>query len=384
MLAAVTLFAACAQPGAPPGAPEEKEAPKVVGVSPDSGAVNIKPREVRFEFDEVVAERPQGTSVDLGGIVVISPREGAPRVGWHRKAISVRPRRRWRDNTAYTVTVLPGLADLRGNARKEPVTVVFSTGATIPTSRVAGSAFDWVAGRAAPSARIEATIPPDTLLAFVTVADSSGRFELGRLNPGTYSVIGYGDANNNFGRDPREPYDSVLVNLRDSARVELYMFVHDTIAPRIAEVASRDSITLELTLDRPMDPRQRLDTSLLRLRAPDSTDVPLAAVFPLADFSRLQDSLARMREDSVRRAQPGRAVPVPPRRPTTQRTDTVAMRRPQPLLALVVRTRRPLAPATQYRLILRGARGLLGVADTTARVFSTPVPATAAPPTGRQ
>jgi hypothetical protein len=373
LAASITL--GCAQPGAPPGAPDEKEPPRLVAITPDSGAVNVEPREVRFEFDEVVSERPQG-AVDLAGLVVISPREGAPRVGWHRKAISVRPRRGWRDSTAYTVTVLPGLADLRGNVTKEPVSVIFSTGPTIPAGRIAGIAFDWVGGRAAPFARVEATIPPDTTTAFVTVADSSGRFELAHLRGATYAVIGYADPNNNQGRDPREPYDSLGLTLRDSARVELYLFVHDTIAPRIAEVAVRDSVTLEVTLDRPMDPRQRVDSSLFLLKAADSTIVPIANVTTLSEFTRMQDSLTRLREDSLRRAQPGRAVPIPPRRPTAaERGDTVRLGRPQPIVAMVVRVRARLAAASPYRLILRGARGLLGVTDTTARVFSTPVPA---------
>lgn len=77
--AAALIAAACAQPGFPPGGPQEKVPPKLLSVKPESGAVNVRPDEVNFQFDEVLGEQIAGT--DLNKQVVISPRAGEPRVG---------------------------------------------------------------------------------------------------------------------------------------------------------------------------------------------------------------------------------------------------------------------------------------------------------------
>ena len=55
LIALAALFAAaCAQPGFPPGGPEEKVPPKLLSLKPDSGAVNVHPEEVSLQFDEVL------------------------------------------------------------------------------------------------------------------------------------------------------------------------------------------------------------------------------------------------------------------------------------------------------------------------------------------
>src|SRR4029079_5166222 len=132
--AVAALTIACASPGMPPGGPADTEAPQIVKIVPDSAKTGTSPKEVIFRFDEVVSERPAGAT-SLAGLFLISPTDGQPRVDWHRDEISVRPRRRWRENTAYTITLLPGLADLRGNARNTGAMTMFSTGAAIPSSR---------------------------------------------------------------------------------------------------------------------------------------------------------------------------------------------------------------------------------------------------------
>src|SRR5215207_8511048 len=104
----------CASQGAPPGGAPDSTPPEVLHITPDTGAVNVKPARVVFRFDEVVSERPQGAT-SLRDLFIISPRQGEPDVDWRRDAITVRARRGWRANTVYTVTMLPGLTDLRGN-----------------------------------------------------------------------------------------------------------------------------------------------------------------------------------------------------------------------------------------------------------------------------
>src|SRR6202011_710813 len=58
LIAAALLATGCASPGMPPGGPPDVAAPELVSVTPDTGSVGVKPKEVVFRFDEVVAERP--------------------------------------------------------------------------------------------------------------------------------------------------------------------------------------------------------------------------------------------------------------------------------------------------------------------------------------
>src|SRR3954465_13638806 len=130
----ILLVAGCASPGMPPGGPPDVAAPEILSITPDSGTVGVKPKEVVFHFDEVVSERPTGATT-LADLFMISPRDGVPSVSWHRDAITVKPAHGWRANTPYTVILLRGLADIRGNVRNTGATTFFSTGATIPRTR---------------------------------------------------------------------------------------------------------------------------------------------------------------------------------------------------------------------------------------------------------
>jgi hypothetical protein len=268
---------ACASPGIPPGGPVDTEGPKVLRVAPDSGTTGIKPSEVLFTFDEVVSERP-GSAPSLGALFLISPRDGSPDVGWHRKEVSVRPHRGWRPNTAYTVTLLPGITDLRGNVRNTGGVVVFSTGPTIPTSRLSGTVFNWLTGTPAPRAFVEARSRTDSSVTYVAVADSTGSFIMRNVAPGAYRVRGIIDDNSNRGLDPREAWDTTGVSLTDSARAELYAFAHDSVGARLANVGLRDSVTLELIFDHPIDMNQHPTPQSIDIKTSDSATVPIVSV----------------------------------------------------------------------------------------------------------
>jgi len=141
-LIALVFVAGCASAGAPPGGPDRKLPPEITAVSPDSGQTNVKAKSVEFRFDEVVSDRPSGGATGLDQIFLLSPRNGNAVVSWHRTRITVRPRKGFRPNTAYKITMLPGLLDLHGNVRKETTTILFSTGATFPAFSVVGRVFD--------------------------------------------------------------------------------------------------------------------------------------------------------------------------------------------------------------------------------------------------
>lgn len=323
-LSAVSIgcLVGCASQGLPPGGPPDTAAPKLVAVLPESGSVSVTPRVVEFRFDEVVSERPRGAP-SLEQLVVISPSTGKTQVDWGRNRIVVRPGTGWKPNTAYTVTVLPGLSDLRANSATRGFRTIFSTGATIPSSALRGVAFDWMAGRAAPGARIEATTGGDTLLKWSIAADSSGRYSLTSLPPGQFLVRAYVDANNNGALDSREAWDSATVTISDSARTDFYAFPHDTLGARMSEVTIADSLTLRLRFDRGLRPVFPLEGATFRVvRGRDSTEIPIARAGPAAAFDSLAREAAKAREDSVARADTSAAG-----RARRAREDSLRLRR---------------------------------------------------------
>jgi len=334
-------MAACASPGSPPGGPVDTQAPEIVRIAPDSGRTGVTPRAVIFRFDEVVSERPAGAA-SLNALFMISPRDGEPRVGWGRNEISVRPRRGWKPNTAYTVTLLPGLADLRGNVRNTGAVMVFSTGQTIPEGRITGTLFDWTEGRILQRALVEARPRTDTTTVYVTATDSAGTFSIGNLPAGDYEVRGIADANNNRALDPREAWDSVSVSLADSADIELLAFVHDSIGARLASVAVTDSVTLDLRFDNPLSVQSPLTAAHVRVVASDSTPVPVASVSPPPPDTAVA----------------GRAVPS----------------RPLPPRAIIVKLASPLQPGVDYRVSVNDAANLIGITRSSDRLVRAPAP----------
>lgn len=370
LIAAVVFGLGCASPGMPPGGPPDTAAPKIVAIIPDSGSVGVRPKEVLFRFDEVVAERPPSVTT-LADLFLISPRDGVPDVSWHRDAIAVKPAHGWRANTPYTVIMMRGLADIRGNVRNTGVTTFFSTGPTIPRTRISGQVFDWVTGSPAAGALIESFVQPDSIHPYVALVDTGGAFLLEHLPPARYTLRGYLDRNKDLSIDPSEPWDSVSVNLADSARVELLLFVHDTAPPRLRDIAAVDSQTLRVTFDRPFDPAQALTAANFAVIGPDSLPVPISSAYP------------EQRDTTGRAAPPPARAAVPPRA-VTPRVDTTAapkrvMSRPMAISTAIIKLQRPLIPKRVYRVHAIDIRGLLGRTGSSDRPF-TPPPPPAPPP----
>lgn len=380
---------ACAATIPPPGGPPRREPPIILSFTPDTNSVNVHPKAVVFQFDEVVSERPQGVA-ELDRLFLVSPQAGSPDVSWHRDHISIRPPRGFRANTVYTISMLPGLTDLHNNVRKTGAALTFSTGPTIPATIVRGRVFDWVAGTVAPRAFVQAILRSDTGVVYVTVADSTGVFALQHLPQAAYNIRGFVDANNNRALDRTEIWDSAGITLSDTARVELLAFLHDTIGPRITEVSVADSVTLRTTFDRGIDPSQSITADLFSVTAKDSAAVPISAARPAAAYDSAVAAVGRaradsgLRADSIRRADSAGRAPrdtaaarerrerLAARRDSLRRGNAPKPSRPSPVKEVVIQVGAPLSQGAYYRLQARGIRGLLGATRTSDRVFSVP------------
>ncbi len=390
--AAAAIAAACAGTIPPPGGPTRKEPAIILSFSPETSAVNVHPKAAVIQFDEVVSERGGGSgSNNLSSLFLISPRTGDPDVAWHRAHISIRPKHGFRPNTVYTITMLPGLADLHNNVRKNGAVLTFSTGPTIPATVVRGRVFDWMTGQVAPRAFVQAIVRKDTSVVYVTVADSNGAFVLRHLPPDSYLVRGFVDANNNHMLDRIEIWDSTAVNLVDSAQVEFLAFLHDTLGPRISEVAVTDSVTIRVTFDRGVDTSQVITPSLFAIKTKDSSLVPITTARSGRDFDSAVAAAIRVRTDSalhadsIRRVDSGlasrdtaaareRRARLAERRDSAARSRLPKPSRRSPIKEVVIQVGTPLEVGKYYRLEATGIRGLLGKAHTGDRVFSGPKP----------
>ncbi|MGH7689008.1 MAG: Ig-like domain-containing protein [Gemmatimonadaceae bacterium] len=396
-LIALALLVGCASMAPIPGGPEDHTPPKIVRVTPDTNAVNFHGKAVDFRYDGVVSDL-SGPTQDLNGLFVISPRDGTPRINWHRDHIDVRPHDHWRPNTAYRVTMLPGLADLSNNITKYTYSFVFSTGPTIPPFGILGRVFDWSAQHIAPNAIVEAIHRVDSTatqradsLVYFDIADSTGQFQLGPLDSGTYTVVAFIDPNHNLRRDVGELWDSTVVHITTTQPyLEMLAAHRDTVGPSLVTVAETDSATIRLTFDKPLSPAAPLDRSQFRVVTGDSVPLTVASVLTLAayqatvdrakaDSTARADSLALL-SDTTKRRRPALPKPVAP--PPAVDTSPSALKpsRPAPATDLVLQLAAgsTLKPLTQVRVTATDMVNLLGYKGTSVRVFATPKPA--APP----
>jgi len=366
-LAMLALFA-CASPGVPPGGPERHTPPAITRIQPDTNSVGVRGKDFVIHFDEVISEHPAGATT-LGDLVLISPQRGKPDVEWHRSSLSIRPPKGWRANTTYTVTILPGIADLRGNVRTTPTVVTFSTGPSIPNTSIRGTIFDWLSGLPVTSGMIEVRPQSDTSVVYVTASDSIGHYRLVGLPPARYDVRGYADANRNRGLDPGEAFDTTVVDLADSLNLEILTFAHDSTGPKLGSVSVRDSVTLEATFDTPIDPRVPLTTAQFTLTAPDSSRVAIVSVKAMQQLDTAHATPAQPPVPA-----PQSVIPVPQRRPAA--APIVLPKPTRPLLArnVIIIVAKPLQAGATYRLDALNATGPTGRKLSSDRTFTVPKP----------
>ncbi|MFL5612202.1 MAG: Ig-like domain-containing protein [Gemmatimonadaceae bacterium] len=404
-IGAVVIALACANRAQqPPGGVIDLTPPHVESITPESGSVSQRAGAVTFRFSKVVSD--QTSRGQLNQYFLISPSDGEPRVNWHRTHIDVRPRHGFRPNTAYAVTLLPGLADVRGNSMKEAVATVFSTGATLPQFGITGTIFDWAAERPASGAIVEAISRPDSVL-YLAAADSLGQYTLGPFEAGRYTLVGFIDKNANRALDPGEIWDSTTVLItRSRPIVELLALTRDTIPPRMSGITRDDSVTIRVTFDRPLDPNQALSAGLFRVQHADSSEIRLDGVIgarAAQDSAARRDSTRRdsaaARPDTTRRdaTAPSRVppsvvpIPVPGRpsspqavngRPSVAAPPLAHPSRTPPETMLLLKLAPPtvLESGATYRITARGVRSIGGHSAISSRTLTIPKPP---PPTAR-
>jgi len=415
-LAGVLAAVSCAKMGPPPGGPPDLIAPVLLARFPDSSEVlpNFD-QDAEFTFDEVISE---GTAPNFGlgngtleTLILLSPSNEVPVVRWRRDKITVRPRGGWRNGLVYRIELRPGIADLRTNRLESGTVITFSTGAVQPRTTLTGMVVDWTTRRPQAGGMVEAILMPDSL-SYRGLADSTGTFRLGPLPAGEYLVYAGVDQNRNFRVEPREVFDSVRVGQGEVSVGEIWAFRHDSVGPRIQTLALRDSVTIILTMNQMIDPRQTFLPSMARVRRlPDSTEIGVVAIHPPAIFDSLfpsqalltgadsvrADSVARVRAraDSVRAdslalagEREAQRQALDARRGIVRRSDIpTPTRQLEPLTSrpalvdrLQLRVDSILAPGGRYIVEINGIRNPNGASAPGLLVLVVPDPPPVVPP----
>jgi hypothetical protein len=377
--------------GPPPGGPEDKEPPRIVTLTPDTNAVEFTGREISITFDEVIQEptRLAGRS-SLERMLIISPDIGDANVDWHRNRLTIAPKRGFRPNTAYRVTLLPGISDLVNQPMTTTTSWVFSTGNAVPPFHLGGRVFDWVAQRPAQGAIVRAVLrDPATKdsVVYWTVADSTGAFFIAPMENGAYEVRGFFDANNNRRFDAREKESGIkaLRSTGGSDLHELLLVERDTLPPKIAGIDILDSASIQLSFDKPIDPFQQLQPVLIRVQRPDGSDLIVTEVVQRAeDQARRRAAAARIAADSAAaraaadttggRGQPpqgrGAVPPVTPAQDSTVPRPSAAP--PYFSIVVTVAAANPIARDQEVRVTVRAIRSVSGIAGSDTATVRRP------------
>jgi hypothetical protein len=387
LIVALPILVGCASVARPPGGPEDHAAPEIIGISIDTNATNVTAGKIDVLFDEVISEHPAagGTSLQggptLDNVVLVSPRTGPTKVSWHRDRLTIEPKGGFKANTTYRITLLPGISDIRGNVRREPLSFVFSTGASAPPFSIVGQVFDWQTSRPAGSATVEAIANAGTKdsLSYLAITDSTGRFDVGPLDAGKYLLRGFIDADNNRAIGPLEKWDTVTVDVTDHRPVvELLTIQRDTAPIGIQRIEVMDSTWLRVTLDKPFDPRTTLQPALVILKRADSSEVTIAGVMTegrAASERPRPDSTPR--RDSTRRPTPPRPLDTVSTRPPAAKPSLPP---PEQVIVVHLGLGGAVKPEGKYIITIRGIRNLVGRAGTSSYEFSAPKPPPPPPP----
>ncbi|HEX6307882.1 MAG TPA: Ig-like domain-containing protein [Longimicrobiales bacterium] len=339
----VVVAVACARPLAPPGGERDTAPPRLLSTTPEPLAI-VAPADVPvvFRFDETLSERNFSET-----LVSVSPQDSAVRVERSGTEVRVRMDGGWRGNRVYRVVLLPGPRDRFGNARTESVELVFSTGAPVGNTALAGMVLDRITGAPARQGVVDA-VQRGAGARYTAIADSTGFYSLRYLPIGEYDVTSYDDQNRNRRRDPLEPLDSgynaQFQSATDTVTLIFNVLAPDSTGPQVTEASAIDSLHVSVELDDAIDPQQAIPGIGALVHAlPDSSAYARAVrIVPATQFAAEQRAAA-----------------------DTAAADTAATATMEPVLLpvreLVVRLDRALSPGT-WAITLGGVVNLHGLA----------------------
>lgn len=373
-LATLLPLAACAKEEPPPGVLPDGAPPELERVRPADGSVVAEfDGELRLEFDEPISvSRRYEEEID-------SSPAYRYRMSVGHSDIRLRPAGGWRQGVVYAFRFPAEISDILGNQRKQELTVTFSTGPSIPGTRVGGRLLDRVEGGPVREGRVLFLPLQEDSVPYTASSDEEGRFELRALPPGRYRALGFRDFNGDRDLQRRlEAYDSLTFELEDPtapADLDLRVVEPDTTPPVLGDARVPDSLTVRLVFDDHLAPEQDLSPSAFTVRdTTDDTEIGVAeARLAVPDTARP----GRAAEEAAPGAEPARDTVAAAAGADTAAAAAAragqegrAAALPRPSREVELRLERPLRPGGAYRAEARGLRNLRGLTGGGSVAFS--------------
>lgn len=136
IVAAILLFS-CAHPVSPGGGAKDKDAPIVLGTSPENGSANFKKNRFTIEFDEFVELKDAQNQ-----ILISPPLQKNPDYKLKGKALQVKFNEELKMNTTYSVYFGDAIVDITEGNPTSNYTYIFSTGAYTDSLSLQGVVMD--------------------------------------------------------------------------------------------------------------------------------------------------------------------------------------------------------------------------------------------------
>ena len=193
------LLFGCAQPGKLTGGDKDETPPRILGSSPQNGAVNFDGTSIRMEFDEYV---------DIGGaakaLVVTPPFDQAPTFTLHNKEVTIEWEGELLDSTTYVFNFGEGIADVNERNPLDSNLFVFSTGSYIDSFEVHGRVVDAFTLQPVKDVTVMLydnnidSLPLTSLPPYFAKSDDQGKYAIGYLAAGKYEVFALETGNNGY------------------------------------------------------------------------------------------------------------------------------------------------------------------------------------------
>jgi len=277
------LIINCAEVGPPPGGPEDKAPPFIIGSEPVNGSTDVaRSDHVVLYFSESIV-KPEGKKA-----VYISPRFAEePELKWKSDRLIINFPDSFEVDQTYIISLSTDITDRRKNRLDSLTSMAFSTGTIIDSGGISGQVFSDEKPAAGvlvalyDVAVLEADHPFDSVYGqYITQTSSSGQFTFSYLPDREFCLVAFQDRN----RDEMFSYGTEVFAVPDRPTVvngilpldELRMVLtqQDTAAAAIKAASYSAEGMLRMRISRPIDPAQLMaDPSRVKVRSTVDTTV---------------------------------------------------------------------------------------------------------------
>ncbi|MCC9165371.1 Ig-like domain-containing domain [Pontibacter harenae] len=196
--AGIAAFVSCATVSSPVGGPKDITKPTLINSNPQSQQLNVSTSTITLEFDEAVM--PNSLQREL----LITPAvETKYSIRNKKNLIELTFEKPLDDSTTYTFNFRKGVQDITEKNVAEGLTLTFSTGTFIDSSRVSGQVVDLMTQQPQKQAVVALYPVTDTVNIrknrpyYQTETDETGRYEFRNVKEGDYRIFALVEKNNN-------------------------------------------------------------------------------------------------------------------------------------------------------------------------------------------